>query len=55
MISVSYKPSYLSKYRSALGHTDPPIQWLPKALSWGIRRPESETSRIGTHGAVARF
>jgi hypothetical protein len=26
----------------ALGHTQPPIQWVPAALSLGIKRPGSE-------------
>jgi hypothetical protein len=31
--------------RSALGPTQPPIQWIPKALSLGIKRPEREADR----------
>jgi hypothetical protein len=30
-------------YRStALGHTQPPIQWVPGALSPGVKRPGRE-------------
>jgi hypothetical protein len=29
--------------RTALGHTQPPIQWVPGALSLGVERPGRET------------
>jgi hypothetical protein len=29
--------------RPSLGSTQPPIQWVPGALSWGVKRPESVT------------
>jgi hypothetical protein len=28
--------------RPALGHTRPPIQWVPGTLSLGVKRPECE-------------
>jgi hypothetical protein len=28
--------------RPALGSTQPPIQWIPQALSPGVKRPEDE-------------
>jgi hypothetical protein len=28
--------------RTALGHTQPPIQWVTGALSLGVKRPERE-------------
>jgi hypothetical protein len=30
-------------FRQALGPTQPPIQWVPGALSLGVKRPGSET------------
>jgi hypothetical protein len=29
--------------RTALGHTQPPIQWVPRVLSRGVKRPGRET------------
>jgi len=26
-------------YRTSLGHTQPPIQWVPGTLSLGVKRP----------------
>jgi hypothetical protein len=31
--------------RTALGTTQPPTQWIPEALSLGVRRPVRESDR----------
>jgi hypothetical protein len=33
---------FLFTTMSALGHTQPPIQWVPGALSMGVKRSEPE-------------
>jgi hypothetical protein len=33
---------FTTAYRTALGSTQPPIQWVPGALSLGVKRPGSE-------------
>jgi hypothetical protein len=38
----------------ALGPTQPPIQWVPGALSPGIRRPGSETDPSAPASAVVK-
>jgi hypothetical protein len=34
--------SFIPKPRPALGPTQPPIQWIPAALSLGVKRPRRE-------------
>jgi hypothetical protein len=34
--------SHHHRVQTALGPTQPPIQWVPGALSVGVKRPESE-------------
>jgi hypothetical protein len=33
---------FTTAFRTALGPTQPPIQWVPRALSLGIKRPRCE-------------
>jgi hypothetical protein len=33
---------FTTKSRTALGHTQPPIQWVPVALSLGVKQPGHE-------------
>jgi hypothetical protein len=37
--------------RPALGPAEPPIQWVPGALSLGLKRPECEASRLSPSSA----
>jgi hypothetical protein len=34
---------FITASRMALGPTQPPIQWVPEALSLGVKRPGRET------------
>jgi len=33
---------FATAFRLALGPTQPPVQWVPRALSPGVKRPERE-------------
>jgi hypothetical protein len=40
--------------RTALGPTQPPIQWVPEALSLGVKRPGREADRLPLSGAEVK-
>jgi hypothetical protein len=53
---------FTTMFRSALGPTQPPIQWVPGALSLGVTRPRLEadhsppsTAEVKMRGAIAPF
>jgi hypothetical protein len=35
---------FTTAFRMALGPTQPPIQWVPDALSLGLKQPEREVN-----------
>jgi hypothetical protein len=37
--------NYLKLFQPTLEPTQPPIQWVPEALSPGVKRPEREADR----------
>jgi hypothetical protein len=37
---------FTTAFRKALGPTQPPIQWVPEALSLGIKRPGRSTAEV---------
>jgi hypothetical protein len=39
---------------SALRHTEPPIQWVPRALSSGVKRPEAESDNLTPSSAEVK-
>jgi hypothetical protein len=41
--------------RTALGPTQPPIQWVPGALSVGVKRPEREADHSPPSSAESRM
>jgi len=50
---------FTTSSRTALGLTDPPIQWLPEALALGVKRPGVKLTthlhlrpELGTRGAL---
>jgi hypothetical protein len=45
---------YSTASRRALGSTQPPIQWIPWALSPGIKRPEREADHAPQSNAKSR-
>jgi hypothetical protein len=54
--------AYFTASRPTLGSTQPPIQWIPVALSSGIKRPGREadhlpptSAEVKKHGATTPF
>jgi hypothetical protein len=42
---------FTTAYRTALGPTQPPIQWVPGVLSLGVKRPEREADHSSPSSA----
>jgi hypothetical protein len=40
--------------RTALGLTNPPIQWVPGSLSLGVKRPGNEADHLPTSSAEVK-
>jgi hypothetical protein len=40
--------------RTAVGSTQPSIQWVPGALSLGVKRPESEADHLSLSSAEVK-
>jgi hypothetical protein len=54
-VLVQVGPRIVSKsYRPALGSTQPPIQWVPGALSPGVKRPGREADHSPPASAEAK-
>jgi hypothetical protein len=45
---------FITAYRTALGLTQIPIQWLPEALSLGVKRPGREADHSPPSGAEVK-
>jgi hypothetical protein len=45
---------FTTKSRRALGPTQPPIEWVPGALSLGIKRPVREADHSPSSGAEVK-
>jgi len=40
--------------RPALGPTQPPVQWVPEALTLGVKRPEREVDHSPPYSAKVK-
>jgi hypothetical protein len=45
---------FTSASRTALGPTQPPIEWVPGALSLGVKRPEREADHLPPSSAEVK-
>jgi hypothetical protein len=45
---------FTTTYRMALGPTQPPIQWVPRAFSLGVKQPERETDHSPPSSATVK-
>jgi hypothetical protein len=45
---------FITAPRTALGPTQPPIQWVPAALSLGVKRPERKANRLPPSSAEVK-
>jgi hypothetical protein len=45
---------FTTAYRTALGPTQPPIQWVPAAFSLGVKRPGREADHSASSSAEVK-